>query len=53
MVELAALLSVVTLGAVGSYSICSFTRDGSGCSLWGKVEAVLSVVWCLCWQYLK
>ena len=44
MVELAALFSVVTLGTVGSLVFAFFTRDGSGCSLWGKVVAVLSVV---------
>ena len=41
------------IGSSGFFSVCSFTRDGSGCSLWGKVVAVLSVVWCLCWQYLQ
>ena len=32
------------IGSSGFFSVCSFTRDGSGCSLWGKVVAVLLVV---------
>ena len=32
------------IGSSGFFSVCSFTKDGSECSLWGKVVAVLSVV---------
>ena len=32
------------IGSSGFFSVCSVTRDGSGCSLWGNVVAVLSVV---------
>ena len=32
------------IGSSGFFSVCRFSRDGSGCSLRGKHVAVLSVV---------